>query len=438
MPSLFKRLQSLGVQIGTQNLPPQRPRPASPHPIDSVLPGQWRDTPHGEVFTVETKYKADFKVGAVELKPCAPLGIIAAWARDPRLNHLTLDQFVFLDTETTGLAGGTGTYTFLVGVGRFLQDEFHLAQFFLQDPVEESAQLAALEEFLAPCKAVVSFNGKSFDIPLLNTRFLLHGWPPPLADLSHLDLLHLARRLWKTRLPSRALGDLEADILGTTRSDQDVPGWMVPDLYFDYLRSGDARPLRSVFYHNEMDILSLAALLNHMTSLVADPMSPAIEHGLDILALGKLYADMGHLDTAAEIYHFALAHNSLDQPAYWRAVEQLSYIHKKRGDYPAAIALWEQAATSGHLYAHVELAKYYEHRARDFATAHRWTQAGMEIVSQPDFPALERQEALAQLLHRKNRLERRLNTSFCKAHNGIQPSRCGETDSHHHELPQKG
>ena len=408
MPSLTEQLRSLGVRMGTQNLLPQQPRLESPVPIDSVLPGQWRETPHGEVFTVETRYKPDFKVGTADLKPSASLGVIAAWARDPRLNHLTLEQFVFLDTETTGLAGGTGTYTFLVGVGRFIQNEFHLAQFFLHDPAGETAQLAALDDFLSPCQAVVIFNGKSFDIPLLNTRFLLSGWPSPFVNMSHLDLLHLARRLWKTRLPSCSLGDLEANILGTSRSGQDVPGWMIPDLYFDYLRTGDARPLRSVFYHNEIDILSMAALLNHMTSLVANPMSSAIEHGLDILALGKLYADMGHLDTAAEIYHFALTHNNLNQPAYWRAVKQLSYIHKKRGDFPAAIALWKRAAASGYLYAHIELAKYCEHKARDFTAARRWTQAGMEVVRRPDFPAPDRQEALSQLLHRKNRLERRL------------------------------
>jgi len=140
-----------------------------------------------------------------------------------------------VDTETTGLAGGSGTYTFMVGIGRFEGDEFRLAQFFLRDPSEEAAQLAAIEKFLAPCQAVVSFNGKSFDLPLLNSRYLINGCPPPLAGAAHIDLLHLSRRLWRARLPSRTLGNLEAKILGLTRAQQDVPGWMIPDLFLDRL-----------------------------------------------------------------------------------------------------------------------------------------------------------------------------------------------------------
>jgi uncharacterized protein YprB with RNaseH-like and TPR domain len=189
------------------------------------------------------------------------LALTALWktlsqAGTPGIERLSRSSFAFIDTETTGLSGGTGTYAFLIGAGRFDGDDFHLAQFFLRDPYEEPAQLAALENFLAPCQAVVSFNGKAFDAPLLNARFTMHGWHSPLLDMSHIDLLHLARRLWRNRLPKRALIDLEAQILGAQRTEEDVPGWMVPQLYADYLRDGNPQPLKSVFYHNSMDILS--------------------------------------------------------------------------------------------------------------------------------------------------------------------------------------
>ena len=176
----------------------------------------------------------------------APLDAVAGWADEPRFLDLDLEHFAFIDTETTGLAGGTGTYTFLIGVGRFEKDEFRLVQFFLTNPGEETAQLAAFSEFIAPCEAVVSFNGKSFDIPLINTRFIINRWPSPLTGLAHLDLLHLARRLWKARLSGCTLGDLETHILGMKRSEHDVPGWMIADLYFDYLHTGDSRPLLGV------------------------------------------------------------------------------------------------------------------------------------------------------------------------------------------------
>jgi uncharacterized protein YprB with RNaseH-like and TPR domain len=145
------------------------------------------------------------------------LGIIAQWAREPRLAEVEPDTFAFLDTETTGLAGGTGTYAFLVGVGRYDGEDFHLAQFFMRDPAEEPALLWALTDFLGPCQALVTFNGKAFDVPLLNARYITNGETPSLTSTAHLDLLPLARRLWRDRLPSRALGYLEEHILGLTR-----------------------------------------------------------------------------------------------------------------------------------------------------------------------------------------------------------------------------
>ncbi|MCJ7702351.1 MAG: ribonuclease H-like domain-containing protein [Anaerolineales bacterium] len=408
MPSLSDRLQSLGVKVGTRNLPTSKLKPCPEHPIESVLPGDRWLTPHGEVFFVETKYSANFQAGKVELRPTASLEILAAWARAPQLSNLRLEQFAFIDTETTGLAGGSGTYMFLIGVGRFEGDEFRLVQFFLQDPAEETAQLAALEEFLAPCEAFVSFNGKSFDLPIINTRFITNGWPVPLPDAPHLDLLHMARRLWKARLPSRTLGDLEVKILGMQRSEEDVPGWMVPDLYFDYLHTGDARPLRGVFYHNEVDVVSMAALLNHISRIVADPLNYPIEYGLDIISIGKLYADLGHLDQAARIYQRGMEHGDLPNQAYWAAAEQLSFIHKRRGDFSAAHSLWEMAAAKGHLYAHEELAKRYEHHNKDFEKALSWTQKALEILTKDDSLRLKRIQWQEALEHRKNRLEKKL------------------------------
>ncbi len=407
MPSLADKLKSLGVDLGVKELIPKDAPRQGDYPIEGVLAGEWQSTPHGETFVVEARYQADYQQGNVPLRGESPREIIAAWANEPQLVDFELEQFVFLDTETTGLAGGTGTYTFMIGAGRFEGEEFRLAQFFLRDPAEEISQLAAFEKFIAPCEAIVSFNGKSFDMPMLNNRFIINGWPPPLKDAPHLDLLHLARRLWRARLPSRALGDLEAKILGAVRSQQDVPGWMVADLYFDYLHTGDARPLLGVFYHNEMDVVSLAALLNHISMLLADPLSGSVEFGLDLIAIGKLYADLGYLDKAAEIYHHGLILDDVHQEAYWKALQQLSFLHKKRADIDEAIKLWEQAAGNGQIYAHIELAKFYEHKQRDFAEAERWTKDALAIVSPPEYPDLERAQWLPELEHRLARLHKR-------------------------------
>jgi tetratricopeptide (TPR) repeat protein len=278
----------------------------------------------------------------------------------------------------------------------------------MRDPVEEPAQLAALAGYLQPCDALVTFNGKTFDVPLLNTRYTVHRRPTPLAAPAQLDLLHLARRLWRDRLPSRALGQLEIHILGAQRSHEDVPGWLIPQLYFDYLRSGDARPLKGVFYHNAMDVVAMVALLAHMAQLLDDPLNTAVEHGLDVVALGKLFEDLGRLEAAVQLYERGLAYNNLPEESYWDTQRRLSFAQRRRGDLAAALNTWRLAAEGRQIYAYVELAKYYEHQARDYPEAVRWTQAALELVNAPNFSRYECRHWLADLQHRLSRLQRKL------------------------------
>jgi uncharacterized protein YprB with RNaseH-like and TPR domain len=335
--------------------------------------------------------------------------MMAAWAAEPAIAHQPLDTLAFLDTETTGLSGGAGTFAFMVGIGRFEGDEFRLAQFFLREPGEESAQLAAIESFLGPCKTLVTFNGKSFDIPLLNSRYTLHNWPSPLPQFGHLDLLHLARRLWKNRLPSRRLGDLEVDILGAARGEEEVPGWMVPEMYTDYLRTGDAEPLKGVFYHNAWDILSLAALLNFMCQMLNDPVEKT-EHDLDLLAVGRLNEDLGRIAEASELYAACIQRNA-DTGVYKESLQRLALIHKKADNWDEALPLWEEAAGMGVIEAHVELAKYFEHREKTLETAQDWTQAALDRILTRGYPIIERFQWRPELEHRLGRLERKLGSS---------------------------
>jgi uncharacterized protein YprB with RNaseH-like and TPR domain len=410
MDSLSEKLKALGVKRGVRDLPP--PRPRNPYPIQQVVPGQYQATPQGEVYMVEERYPLQHRQGSVSLDITASLRVIAEWAREPRLAEADPRAFAFLDTETTGLAGGTGTYAFMVGVGRYENETFQLAQFFLRDPIEEPALLDALTEFLQPCAALVTFNGKAYDVPLLNARYLTNGGESPLTSTAHLDLLPLARRLWRDRLPSRALGYLEEHILGVIRTQEDVPGWMIPGLYFDYLRDGDARPLKSVFYHNAMDVVSLAALLNHMAGLLDAPLNTpeagwgATIHGLDLVAMGKLFEHLQHHETAVQLYDRGLGQD-LPEEAYWETVRRLSFVQKRQGDFKAAIALWRQAARKNQIYAHVELAKFYEHKAHDYSEATGWTQAAIDLVAASGFPRQARQRWLPELEHRLARLQRK-------------------------------
>ncbi len=407
MPTLSEKLKSLGVKIGARDLPPPH-RVSEAYSIEQVISGHFLPTSHGEVFAAEQRYDPEYRFGRVGLRPEASLQMIAAWAQEARLAEIDLARFAFLDTETSGLAGGTGVYAFLVGVGRFEGEGFRLAQFFTRDPGEEQAQLAALTDFLKPCEALVTFNGKSFDAPLLNTRYTINGLQSPLPALAHLDLLHLARRLWRDRLPSRRLGELEIHILGAERSEEEVPGWLVPSIYFDYLRTGDARPLKGVFYHNAIDVLAMTALLNHMAQIMAEPLSGTVEHALDLVAIAKLYEMADRFETAAQLFEEGMARNDLPEEHYWATQQQLSFLHKRRKNFAAAIKVWQLAAEGRQIYAHIELAKFYEHRQRDYPEAARWTQAALDLLIAPNASSHERGQWLSDLKHRLARLQRKM------------------------------
>ncbi|MCW5877224.1 MAG: ribonuclease H-like domain-containing protein [Anaerolineales bacterium] len=401
MSSLADRLKALGVQIGASEL---KRKPAEAVPIESIAQGELRETDFGPAYVIEQLLPAEEPYGQTPLRFPADLEKVAAWTQDTRVALLPAERFVFLDTESTGV-WGSGTLAFLVGIGRFTEGGFQQTQFFLREPIEERAMLDAVNRTISNEDALVTFNGKSFDIPLLRARYLTNSSPHPFGQLPHVDLLHLARRLWRELLPSRALGDLEASLLGVQRGEEEVPGWMVPQIYIDYLRSGDARPLAGVLYHNSMDVLSLAALLEHLANKLAAPLE-ASEHHSELHAIGRLYADTGFADEAIDVFQNTLA---MDVPAEskHRLQQNLALLFRRRGDYEAALQLWEQAAAEGYVYAHVEIAKYYEHRAGDVRLALQYTQQAITLVGN-GAPQHEQAYWEPLLVHRLARLERKM------------------------------
>lgn len=410
-PSLSDKLKSLGVKTGTINMPVTKKKGSS---IQDVLSGEFVTTRRGEAFIHEEIYEADYRHGWAPLATDVPLDMLAAWAKDSRVREMPLEKFAYLDTETSGLSGGTGTYAFLVGAGRFEESAtgrvFRLLQFFMRDPGEEPALLEALADFLAPCDGLVTYNGKAFDAPLLRTRYILHDIPIPFEDYAHVDLLHLARRLWRDRLPSRTLKYIEENVLEASRTSEEVPGYEIPWLYFDYLRTGDVSEMKGIFYHNAMDIVALAAMFGLTASMLHDPFDENIQHGLDVLALAKLHEDLSQWDKAARLYERGLEMD-LTEEDFWKAVHRLSVLQKKRGDLESAVGLWEQAAAQGHIYAHVELAKHYEHRQRNYVEAHRWAAGVLEQVKKGEFPLYVREHWQAELEHRLKRLDGKIKSN---------------------------
>jgi len=401
-------LKALGVQVGSSNL---KISDRQNHPIDTVLPGEIHDTPVGQTFIVEQRYPEETLHGNQVLHLPSSMPGIALGIREQSINHTKSDEICFLDTETSGLSGGTGTYAFLVGAGRFHNNHFHLVQFFMRDPSEEPAQLFALEQFLGACNILVSFNGKSFDVPLLNARYSLQGWHSPLKNLIQIDLLHLARKLWRNHLTSRTLGNIENEILGLNRSSDEVPGWMIPQLYFDYLRSGDARPMKNVFYHNAMDVLSMATLLNRIADLIANPLTIEEINTNEMAALGSVYEELGDSEVATKLYERSLDLSEKNE-IYWDTLRKLSFLYKKEDKFPQALDLWEKAALNGYIYANVELAKYFEHRVSDYQMAMTWTEQAISSLESPLCTPSDRLTWLGELEYRLNRLKRKSDNSL--------------------------
>jgi uncharacterized protein YprB with RNaseH-like and TPR domain len=426
MASLSDKLKALGVQHG---LPAdQKPPPAEGRNLERILNGKPFATIAGDTFLIEQFLPYGQPHGKTQLHLAFPLNTISRWAADKRIENIRPQDIAFIDIETTGLSGGAGVLAFLVGVGRYEQtttgESFHVAQFFLRDPSEESPLLTALEAFLAPCKAIVSFNGKSFDVPILGTRYRLRDGQTsnsPFEGLAHIDLLHLARRLWKERLPNRSLGYLEAHILETTRDQEDIPGWMAPEIYAQYLRFGETDQLHGVLYHNAMDVISLAALLNHMAAILEEPLLFGGQYGIDLLSLARLFESMGDLKAAARLYLDGLEHEDahshrIPGKILLDAIHRLASIHKRTGDYQTAIQLWQQATMFNSLPACIELAKYYEHILRDFAQALEWTNRASNILN--NYPTniqdvlfltiFARNQWQAELDHRMQRLNNKI------------------------------
>jgi len=404
--SLTDKLRSLGVQIGNQNLPVPK-REKTDFLIEEVLEGRDLETTFGPVFVVQNGYAADYAHGDILLSTRVNPEIVSTWARTSHLQETDLEKILFLDTETSGLAGGTGTYAFLVGLGFRTPAGFVVQQIFMRDPSQEPALLAALSEIVFSFETVVTFNGKSFDIPLLNTRHVMNNQATPFKQMAHIDLLPLARRLWRNRLSSRALKDLEAEILHVPRSQDEVPGWMVPELYFEYLRSGDARPLAGVFYHNAMDILSLAALFNFCADLLHHPLDQEDVPGLDLAAVARLFEEMDQIDSAISVYEASLRKGDLSLQFYLETLQRFALLYRKNERWQEAVQLWIKAAEHHWLDAYIELAKFYEHHEKDYQEAIRWTKAAIETTDQPGLPYWRKKVIIDGLTHRLDRLQKR-------------------------------
>jgi uncharacterized protein YprB with RNaseH-like and TPR domain len=274
------------------------------------------------------------------------------------------DHWLFLDTETTGLSGGSGTYAFLVGIAWWEDGALEIEQFFMREYNEECALLSALRERIAEHPVLVTFNGKSFDWPLLETRYRMSRKIPIPIPRAHLDFLHPARNLWRLRLGSMRLSELERYVLGWDRG-ADLLSGLIPQIYFDYLRGGPPERLVPVLNHNQMDLRGLAALSSRILSLLSNAENLG-QDGLELFGVSRICEKRGEHTRARDLYEKSIA-SILPTETDRAARRSLARLAKRQGDFELACELWKGAlGNSRHgYYAYEQLAIYHEHKARD-------------------------------------------------------------------------
>lgn len=433
---LAARLRRMGVMKGVRHLRPAPPPERGERPLSSrlngafTLPRSWEDdgtaapatleqlfpggrieeTADGACFVVDRVYPLHHPHGQDQLSDLLELNpaLARAFVADERIVNLNFQDFLFLDTETTGLAGA-GVMAFMVGVAYFEQTAaghvLVVRQYFLRDHGDEVAMLYQLEALLAEKAGLITFNGRSFDLPLLDNRFLMNRIRSSLVEQPHIDLLPPSRRLWRTRLGSCSLGALEKNLLGVQRSQEDVPGWLIPGLYYDYLRSGNARPLSRVFYHNQVDMLSMVTLaarvMRQFAAVTAD------DHPVDLYSLARWQVDLGMTAEAEETLRQSLA-GDLPLELYHDALFRLATLYRRLDRRQEAVELWQQiAATSlDSVAAHVELAKHFEWHERDVAAAVAWTERALALVEYWG-DTVQARMAREELNHRLGRLSQK-------------------------------
>lgn len=404
---LRRRLKKMGKRKRSK----VKTEPRAPIEIKSLPDGDEVETSFGTAYRIESLYEIDHPHGRSKLSNVLsfPGSLAADITRQPAFIDVSLGDIAYLDTETTGLGGGAGTLVFLVGIGTFVGDKFRLRQYFLRDPAEEAGMLDLLQSDLESASGFVTYNGAAFDLPLLESRYTialrrrLSLMPSP-----HLDLLHVARRLWKRALPDCTLGTVEGEILGVQRTDEDVPGAWIPGMYLDYLRSGDAAEMNRVIYHNTVDVLSLVGLAGYVLDRYSDDKFDDLSDS-EALAIARWHQDSGRSDTAESAYQKAAKskNKALQVEALRRYTSHLKH-EKRRQEAIDSWVKWHRISPEDPTPC-IELAKYFEWEVGNIEHAQQWAQGALQCLTH--WAADWRRDRLwAEIEHRLMRLKRKMDT----------------------------
>jgi len=405
-PSRKTEIDELRHRIETvMNRRPPQPKTSTggENNLAEIVPGEEIENEHGRFFLVSDIVSGSSRHGHRNIREAFDFDMTAAamLANNPSISQYCSSDALFLDTETTGLAGGTGTMAFLIGLGWFDEGHFHVRQILARDFGEERAALFYLSQIASQKKFLVTFNGKAFDVNLLTTRFILNRLKSDLAGLPHLDLLHPSRRILGHRLENSRLVTLEEQVLGVQR-EGDIPGWEIPQRYFDWLRKRDGRLLAAIFEHNRLDVISMATLTAHLVEILTAQAMAQYAHADDYLAAARLLLTRSNAQGVEKILNIFQENSCTDFSPVSK--KKLAQLYKRTGRLNEAAQIWQELAACKpvEFYAISELAKWLEHRAREHHQARILVE---NALNQANTFSTEERESL---LHRLKRLNAKL------------------------------
>ncbi|MBI5265982.1 MAG: ribonuclease H-like domain-containing protein [candidate division Zixibacteria bacterium] len=349
------------------------------HDLATTLGGTLRSNTSGCYCRLDTFADSFNQLGRFELGPLLATRSFpaAAFTLEEASGQISADNLLFVDTETTGL-GGAGTVPFLIGCGQLKETGFEIRQYLLPDYSDETALLEDLLSEFSPDTVLVTYNGAAFDLPLLRDRFVINRVARQIPFAGHLDLLHSSRRLFKRRIKDCSLVNVEREVFGHIRRE-DIPGYLIPSVYFEWLNQQATGSLRLVLEHNRQDILTLAYLC-HRISAAFESEGKSLDETDDLHSLSRIFGRRKQTSRAVSI--FDRMAGEADRELSPDILLYQSFILKRSHDWPRACAIWQNLAErpgrEGY-WASVELAKYFEHREADIERARDFTRRALDL-----------------------------------------------------------
>jgi len=405
MNDLLKKLKSSGLIKNGNEI--SRNEVRSFPRLEEVIKGDWIFNRTGNVFHIHELLPYGYEYGnATFTRNIDPLALYS-FENIPKKYATDIKNIVFLDIETSNLSLGAGSFVFLIGICYFSDICVETELYLIDHPGSEQALLETFQAEISRFEIISSYNGKSFDIPFLKNRYAMHQLDEVVKNKFHIDLLTYARRLWKLSIESCKLANIETNILELERDKEEIPGWLVPQIYFDFLNQRDPNLLKGVIYHNKMDVISLAALFQHFIFVLNETSSEMIYDNKDYFALAKLYSRMNAVEKAK--YYYGLGFKNISDNhfiAYY--CWEYGMLLKNNNEFEEALFYWKKSGNAGIQASCIELSKYYEHKIKNYTIALKWAKKAQEMLGNNKKINKQNAEDISQVQHRISRIKRKI------------------------------